>query len=137
METLKELNHLVAAGSISRKEARSILGTLAANKVSLSLTGSVDEIQYSVKESEYSRLSMQKKREAWQDGTPELADKYNEELVRNRILPDLMRRMADGESRDDLLDSLRYDAQLSDHTMERIEAGLNHFADIARRKAKR
>lgn len=135
METLKELNLLIDAGRVSHRDARALIGSIAATKVAVSLHGSVDEIERSVNTSRYSRLNMQKKRLAWEAGKPDLADRHNEEMVRNRILPDLMQRMAAGESKEDLIDSLRYDAKLSEHTMERIEAGLSHFAEVARIKA--
>ena len=135
METLREINIHLNAGRGSRDGARELLGWLAANKVAVSLSGSVAEILDEVKMSRYGRLNMKKKREAWDAGDPDLADKHNEDMVRNMILPDLMQRMAAGESREDIIDSLRYDAKLSEHTMDRIEAGLNHFAEVARLKS--
>ena len=135
MEQVKEMNTQIDAGRISRRDARGILGGFAAMKVSASLGGSIDDIHEVINRSRKGRLSSAKKREAWDAGDPDLADRYNEEFVRNQVLPDMMRRMIAGETKEDLLDELRNDVGLSSHSMERIEAGMKHFSEVVRHKS--
>ena len=126
-EMIRELNAHCSAGWISRKEARGLIGMQLAERVSLTLSGSFEEIEEVVRGMKSARTNMEKKRVARENGQSDLADRYNQDFVRNRILPDVMRRLAGGEAGESILDDLRT-MNLSPMTMELVESMVSDYS---------
>lgn len=127
MASLSETNAHIAAGWISRQEARGLLGWQMARKVSLGITGTLEEIEQTLRSMRSARLNAEKKRLARETGDPKLSDRYNKDFVRNRVLPDMVRRLAAGETGEDILEDLQ-SANLSSATMNLIDEGLKTLA---------